>query len=540
MATQRQTAARAFDGIALAGLGAVALIALLTFRDYGLSWDDYTHAEYGDLLLSFYTSGFADRRALSFVNLYYYGGGFDLVAAAFAKFLPLGIFETRRLLGAAVGILGLFVVWRLGRRIGGPLAGLFALVLLACCPDYYGHMFMNPKDSPFAVAMVVLLLGLVRTFEQYPRPSIGSIALLGVGAGLSFGCRIMGAFGAISALAALLYVVSIEARQNGLRQASDRAGHFAIAVIPAALLGYAVMAMVWPWAAADPLNPFHALGYFARFFEQPWQELFGGQLISVIEMPRSYVPTLFALKLPEVFSVLGLAGAAGAIIATFRSDAPATRRVAYLLVTLAAVVPVTVEIALRPAMYNGIRHLVFVLPPLAVLGGLAATYLLRSLRHLPLQAAAAALFIFAIAQPIAAMTRVHPFEYTYFNTLAGGVASAQHRYMLDYWGLSFRPASQALLARLQHKKPPARRRWKVAVCGPHRSPQVELGPNFETTWDPHGADFAIMLGVFYCARLSAPLIADIEREGVHYARVYDIRGHPIETLLAPAKLVPLS
>ena len=162
---QQQTAARACDLIALAVLGVVTLVALLTFRDYGLSWDDYAHAEYGDLLLAFYTSGFADKRALSFVNLYYYGGGFDLLAAALAKILPLGIYETRRLLGAAVGILGLFATWRIGRRIGGPLAGLLALVLLAACPPYIGYMFMNPKDSPFATAMAILLLGLVRAFE---------------------------------------------------------------------------------------------------------------------------------------------------------------------------------------------------------------------------------------------------------------------------------------------------------------------------------------------------------------------------------------
>ena len=29
----------------------IAVIALATFRDYGLGWDDYTHAEYADLLL---------------------------------------------------------------------------------------------------------------------------------------------------------------------------------------------------------------------------------------------------------------------------------------------------------------------------------------------------------------------------------------------------------------------------------------------------------------------------------------------------------
>src|SRR5947209_15848916 len=89
---------RACDLIAPAVLTAVCLVALATFRDYGLSWDDYVHSEYGELLLRFYSSGAADRRALSFVNLYYYGGGFDLVAAALAKVLPFTLYETRRLL----------------------------------------------------------------------------------------------------------------------------------------------------------------------------------------------------------------------------------------------------------------------------------------------------------------------------------------------------------------------------------------------------------------------------------------------------------
>jgi len=158
------------DRVAVLILAGIAVVAGLTFRDYGLGWDDYTHSQYGDLLLKLYGSGFADTRALSFVNLYKYGGGFDMAAALAAKMLPFGLFETRRLIGAAVGILGLFVTWRLGRRIGGPGAGLIALVLLAACPLFYGHMFMNAKDAPFATAMAVLLLGLVRAFDEYPRP----------------------------------------------------------------------------------------------------------------------------------------------------------------------------------------------------------------------------------------------------------------------------------------------------------------------------------------------------------------------------------
>src|SRR5215813_12642680 len=108
--------ARIVDGIVVAVLVAIATIAVLTFRDYGLGWDDYTHAEYGDLLLSLYGSGLRDQRAFSFVNLYMYGGGFDMLAALIAKILPFALFETRRLLGAVVGLIGAIVVWRTARR----------------------------------------------------------------------------------------------------------------------------------------------------------------------------------------------------------------------------------------------------------------------------------------------------------------------------------------------------------------------------------------------------------------------------------------
>jgi hypothetical protein len=530
------------DRLAVVVLALVGMLALLTFRDYGLSWDDYTHSEYGDLLFNLYASGLRDRRALSWVNLYYYGGGFDLLAAAAAKVSPFTLFETRRLIGAAVGIVGLFVTWRTGRRIAGPLAGLVALALLAACPLYYGHMFMNPKDVPFAVAMTILLFAMVRALEEYPRISIATGGLVGTGFGLAFGTRIMGVFGGLELLGALAFIVGAQARAEGIAAAASQLRRCILSLLPAVLLAYLVMALLWPWAAVDPRNPFRALEYFSRFFEKPWSELFAGVMTPVTDMPRSYVPTLFALKLPEIFLALGLGGAAAALVMTGRRDIPVRRRAVLLLVTLAALLPPAVAIALRPAMYNGIRHFVFVLPPFAILGGLAVTWLVAAVRggsFMPTAARIAfggvfgGVFALGLVFPAIGMGRLHPYEYTYFNGLAGGVRQARERYMLDYWGLSFKQASQGLLTRLgdRRESKPAGRRWTVAVCGPHRSPQVELGPDFATTWDPQGADFAMMLGEFYCRKFDAPLLVEVMRAGVVYARVYDIRGRSYETLL---------
>ncbi len=521
------------DGLAIAILVLVAAIAVATFRDYGLGWDDYTHAQYGDLLLSYYRSGFTDQRAFSFVNLYYYGGGFDMLAALLAKIAPFGLFGTRRLLGAAVGLLGLMATWRLGRRIGGPVAGLIALALLAACPLYYGHMFINPKDAPFAAAMAFLLLMLVRSFETYPAPSAINVGLFGVALGLTIGSRVIGGLAVFDVLAALLVLCIGEWRTLGWRKAATHAGRFVLTMLPGILIGYAVMGVIWPWSLLAPLNPLRAVAYFSHFFEKPWKELFEGALVLVPDMPRTYVPTLLSVQLPEILLLLGAAGILGAFAALFRTEVPLRRRAILALLATAVVFPIALTVVTRPAMYNGIRHFVFLLPPLAALAGLAGRNALNCADRVWRSAAAilTAVFVAALALPLKEMVTLHPYQYTYYNLLAGGVREANTKFMLDYWGLAFKQASDELLANLAARgEKPNGRHWRIAVCGPHPPAEVELGPQFDTTWDPKGADFAMMLGEFYCAALNAPVLAQVTREGVVYARVYDIRGRSVSSL----------
>jgi hypothetical protein len=533
------------DRAAFAVLAVLAMIAAATFRDYGLGWDDYTHSQYGDLLLKLYSSGFHDTRALTFVNLYLYGGGFDMAAALLAKIAPFDLFETRRLLGAVVGLAGLAVTWRIGRRIGGPLAGLLALCLLAACPLYYGHMFMNPKDAPFAAAMALFLLGLVRLLEQYPRPSASTVVLVGLGFGLSIGSRIMAGFGVIDALAALALLFAIEAHAGGMRPA-QRLGRLLLALIPSALLAYAVMALIWPWAVVNPLNPITAIEVFSHFFEKPWRELFDGMLLEPTQMPRSYVVTLLGLKLPELLLLMSSIGLLGMLVVAFRARSTPRTRAVHFAVALAAILPIAATVLTRPAMYNGIRHFVFVLPPLAVAGGLAGAWIVNWIaeRTAPFNRAAlgafALIFVAGVAWPAIGMVRLHPYEYAYFNTIAGGVRGAEPRFMLDYWGLAFRQAGLELRDKLAARgdTPPAGGKWKIAVCGPHPPARIALGDRFEPTWDPNGADFALMLGTFYCARLDAPLLVDIVRDGVNFARAYDIRDRNVGSLFTEPPVKP--
>lgn len=532
----RRSLEKTCDDLAIVALVVVSIIASFTFRDYGLGWDDYTHAEYADLLLKMYGSGFRDTGALSFANLYMYGGGFDMAAALLHKIIPLELFETRRLLGAIVGIVGIAVTWRVSRRIAGPVAGLVTLLLLALCPTFYGHMFMNPKDAPFAVAMIVLMLGLVRLVQEYPNPSTRTVLILGIGAGCSIGCRILAGLTLIYALIGFVPLFLEEWRQQGPREATRRLLHVAYLLLPGLAFGYLIMGLIWPWSILEPANPLRALTYFSTFFEKPWKEMFDGAMISVPDMPWSYLPTLFALQLPEALITLLAGGIALTVVSASRKDVPARRKTILLMLTAAAMLPLIIAMVKRPALYNGIRHFIFVIPPMTVLAGIAFASLMDWLRvnHRGTQAAAVAALSFGLMLPMAEMIRLHPYQYTHFNYVAGTVRQADSLFMLDYWGLALKQASDALREQIDERQehPPAGRKWKVAVCGPQRPAQVALGPDFTIGWDSHAADFAMTLGEFYCKGLTAPVIAEIKRDDVVFARVYDIRGSSISSLLA--------
>lgn len=252
-------------------------------------------------------------------------------------------------------------------------------------------------------------------------------------------------------------------------------------------------------------------------------------------MPWSYLPTLFALQLPEV--LLGLLGAAvaGTFVALMRSNVDTRRKSIMLMLTLAATLPLIIAMVKRPALYNGIRHFIFVIPPMAVLAGVAFATIIGWLkeRSRPAQAVFAAVFLLGLMLPLNEMIRLHPYQYTHFNHIAGTVRAADDRYMLDYWGLALKQASEGLRQEIEERQEPAprNRKWRVAVCGPQRPAQVALGPDFTIGWDSQAADFAMTLGEFYCKGLNAPVVVEIKRDDVVFARVYDIRGKSIASLL---------
>src|SRR4029079_18258480 len=115
-----------------------------------------------------------------------------MTSAALNRISPLGVYETRHLLNGLVGVLGLIGCAKLARVVAGARAGLIAVLFLLLTPNYYGQMFNNPKDIPFAVGIVWATYYMVRILPTLPRPSWRLLIKMGLAIGLALGVRVGG------------------------------------------------------------------------------------------------------------------------------------------------------------------------------------------------------------------------------------------------------------------------------------------------------------------------------------------------------------
>jgi len=543
--SRRLAPADRHDRLAWGLFAAVALLVVATFRDYGITWDEEVQNIYGGLVLNYYLSGLKDTACNSFFDLFYYGGGFDLLAAAANRVSPFGEYETRHLLNGLIGVLGLIGTWRLGRLLGGPRAGLLAALLLVSVPYWYGQMFNNPKDIPFAAATVWALGYMAEAAGRLPGVPWRIGMKLGLCIGLALGVRVGGFLLFFYAAAAVGLVALVRAalhRRPGLLLAEGMAGGLRL-LLPAVLVAWPVMLLLWPWAQLDPIgNPLYAL---LRFSAIPHRVpmLFGGEVVLSDRLPLSYVPTHLLLRLPEAM-LLALAAALPAAALALRRwlrgeaagwrDPAAWGRAAVL--GLGIGFPIFYVIAIDAVLFDGIRHLTFVLPPLAVLAALALDRLVAALPPGRAPRAAFAALGAAVAVQAGLMMRLHPHQYVYFNSLAGGTGRAELSYELDYWANSYREAVAGLESRLraEHGERFDRMIFHVAVCGPALSASYYFPANFVLEPAVERADFLVAFTRFNChLRHGGQEFVRVERADALLSAVVDLRADAVDLARSP-------
>jgi hypothetical protein len=410
----------------------LAGVVLATFADYGITQDEGVQHRYGRRAVRWYATLGAADEATRTNDLYYYGAFFELVAQGAIAALPLGAYDARHLANAAVGLLGVVAAGGIGSRLGGPWAGLLSALFLALTPRFSGEAFANPKDVPFASLFALAAWAALWASERPGGAGWREALVAGLAVGLAAGIRVAGLV--LLGFVAILWLggwwlsrrdrTSLEPHGSGLgRVLAALAGTVAVA--------WTVMVAFWPWAQLDPLRrPVLAFLKFSRFWPDASVFFEGHELLSG-ELPRRYLPKLFALTLPEFYAVALLLGVL-ALLA--RGPRPPARRVFEAAWVLAlAALPLGWIVLRRTPVYNGVRHVLFAVPILAVVAGVAAAAGLARLRSLRGRVAAGAVLSAALGLAVVDMAALHPYEYVYYNRLlAGGLPRAARLHEADY------------------------------------------------------------------------------------------------------------
>jgi hypothetical protein len=506
------------------------LVVFATFADYGVTWDEDVHNWYGVFVLDYYLSLFKDVRSLNWLNLYNYGAAFDTIAALVNRVSPFGTYETRHLLNGLIGVLGLIGCWKLGRSLGGPRAGFIAALFLVVTPNYYGQMFNNPKDIPFAVGMVWSIYYMVRILPLLPQPKWSLVVKLGVASGLALGVRV----GGLLLFCYLGLLLTCWTAWRAVEQRNLRAtlGETLTTVwqvlLPTVAIAYPVMLLFWPWAQTNPIeNPLRALAFFSHE-TFPYRTLFAGKYFPATDLPWAYLPTYIVLALPEIVLVLALVAPVVAFFLARGMKRPALRDwvLRHALVAFAIAFPVAYAVAIKAVLFDGMRHFIFILPLIAVVAAQAAYHLLDWLTQFQYRRPVYAALALYGAGHLTVMAMLHPNEYVYYNGFIGGVEGAQGLFKLDYWANSYAEAVDGLEDYLQaeYGLDFMEHDFTVAVCGPPISADYFFPKNFVFSKDREHADFFIAFTKDDCHKsLPGKPVYRVERMGALLSEVLDRR-----------------
>jgi hypothetical protein len=413
--------------VAAPACAAALLAAMLVWsRDFGATWDERALQKLGELIWGLYSgslsrSEFVNSPEFSFGYARIYGLFVEFASAAAQQVIPGDLWVVRHYVNAVFGWAGVVFAYLMARRLFGAGAAWLAALLLVTMPRYVAESMNNPKDLPFAVLMLVAFYYIVTLRPRYPYMTWPHALKLAAAIALALGVRSMGLVLLGYAALALAIAVVVSRDWNPAHLAAT-AGRFAVIAVTA-LLGASAF---WPWAQERPLTrPIEAF-FLASTFSWGNPSLFMGQDLGSGDLPWYYLPTWIGITVPVVV-LAGMAFAFARMV--IRSDSRGQLAALWLYI----LVPSVYAIVRHLTLYDGIRHLFFIVPPMAILAAAGWDFVLASIGG---RTRAIALVVLAalVAEPVAFQIRNHPNQTAYFSPVAGGPRGAFARYDMDYWG----------------------------------------------------------------------------------------------------------
>jgi hypothetical protein len=434
------------------------------YRDYGVSTDEPVDYLRGQVDFKRFSGGTLEQfqKDCSMINstyACYYPAFFSMVLYRFAPYGgkdpvvlfnhwwygPSGdtqsIYLHRHQLTFAFFAFSVFIFFLIGRKIFKDWKiGLLGSLFLIISPRIFAQSFYNPKDIPFLSLYIIAIYTLLLLLE---KKNIFTAILHGIATGLLCSTRTPGLI--LIPVTVFFYLFDLFLAKANWKDYFRACAFFITILIIAATTVY------WftPILYTDPIANF--IKIFNIMKQYPWNnyQLYMGQNIKGA-VPWHYPLVWFAISFPVFYLLLFLGGT---VILIARSIKSRTRehfralRDLYL-VGACGVLPIVTVILMKSTLYNGSRQLYFVYPALLLVSLYGFKVLIDKIRQKTLrwQLWTIIILIAGLVYPVYFMIRYHPYEFVYFNFLAGPSMSAvKENYELDGWGLSVRDGLEFIL-----------------------------------------------------------------------------------------------
>lgn len=419
------------------------LIPILSYQSGNSGDEDKFQYPQAEKIYKFYTTFGKDKSYQNKDNpdmegMRDYGMSFDTFTSFVNHIFGIeDVMESRHAMNGLVGWLAMFFCALLAYRLANWRAALITFILMFFSPRFLGHSFNNPKDIPFAMAYIFTIYYMIRFFQNFPKPSIKDSFMVALGIGLAISVRIggfllvayLGLFGAmwVYYTTKLNHLLSSE----GISKIKKVLGYFFVISI----IGYFIGVLFWPYALESPFsNPKKSLDVMSHF-NTSLRQIYEGAMIWSDKVPWYYTIKYMMITIP-----LSVIIGALAYIILYKKRGLQNFWAFILLFSFAF--PVFYIAYSHANVYGGWRHAIFAYPTLVVLAGLGFNKLIDVFKQKYLKLIAVAILAVFTIHPIMHTIKNHPYEYVYFNELAGGVKGAYGQYELDYYFHSLREASE--------------------------------------------------------------------------------------------------
>lgn len=415
-----------------------SIIAAFTANSYGFAWDEYEQRNIGVICFNYI---FND-------DLYYlqypardHGAVFEMFLYIIEKTFSLtnnrDIYYCRHLVSNLVFILSAFYFYKLIYLIyKNKVLATLGFLMLVLHPTIYGHSFFNSKDVPFLSMFVICFYQFAVAFRDKKHLQFVWLALF---TSFLINIRIMGILflSFVIFFLVLDFVIYRKDKQAIKKQL--------IQTIVYLFFTTAFTIATWPLLWHDLIQNF--MYTFNNLSQYPWggSNLFKGQFIDATKVEWDYIPTWFCINTPIVFLLIGFSGIILFMIRLAKNlknfDLKKIDK-NNLLFLFSFTAPLLSIIVLKSVLYDTWRHLFYIYPAFILLGIYFLNYCMTS----KFKKAVLTISGISILSISVYIISNFPFHHVYFNQFISHENDfIRKNYEMDYWGVSYNKALEALL-----------------------------------------------------------------------------------------------